>query len=68
MTEKIGVLGKKTTQRTDVERIVVTPLPTVYGKFRRSAISTTNAATSKWPSCTATSAPKTCSPGSTRNA
>lgn len=34
MTEKIGVLGKKTTQRTDVERIVVTPLPTVYGKFR----------------------------------
>jgi GTP cyclohydrolase II len=37
MTEKIGVLGKKASQRsqrTDVERVVVTPLPTVYGEFR----------------------------------
>ncbi|NED00793.1 GTP cyclohydrolase II, partial [Streptomyces sp. SID6648] len=34
MTEKVGVLGKKTSRRTDVERIVETPLPTVYGKFR----------------------------------
>jgi len=34
MTDKIGVLGKKTAQRTGVERIVNAPLPTVYGKFR----------------------------------
>ncbi|MEU0472528.1 GTP cyclohydrolase II [Streptomyces olivaceus] len=37
MTEKVGVLGKKASQRsrrTDVERVVVTPLPTVYGAFR----------------------------------
>ncbi|MFE1112640.1 GTP cyclohydrolase II [Streptomyces rochei] len=34
MTEKIGVLGEQPAQRTDVERVVVTPLPTVYGQFR----------------------------------
>ncbi|MFI8230502.1 GTP cyclohydrolase II [Streptomyces sp. NPDC085900] len=34
MTEKIGVLGKKTAKRTGVERIVNAPLPTVYGQFR----------------------------------
>ncbi|WP_416977393.1 GTP cyclohydrolase II [Streptomyces sp. T028] len=34
MTEKIGVLGKKTAQRTGVERVVNAPLPTVYGKFQ----------------------------------
>ncbi|MFF4587292.1 GTP cyclohydrolase II [Streptomyces sp. NPDC000345] len=34
MTEKIGVLGKKTSQRTGVERVVNAPLPTVYGKFQ----------------------------------
>lgn len=34
MTEKIGVLGTKTPQRTGVERIVNAPLPTVYGKFQ----------------------------------
>jgi GTP cyclohydrolase II len=34
MTDKIGVLGKKTAQRTGVERIVNAPLPTVYGQFR----------------------------------
>jgi 3,4-dihydroxy 2-butanone 4-phosphate synthase / GTP cyclohydrolase II len=34
MTEKIGVLGKKTPQRTGVERVVNAPLPTVYGKFQ----------------------------------
>ncbi|MCZ4607937.1 GTP cyclohydrolase II [Streptomyces chartreusis] len=37
MTEKIGVLGKKSTQRTQrsgVERVVNAPLPTVYGEFR----------------------------------
>ncbi|WP_133913785.1 GTP cyclohydrolase II [Streptomyces sp. NBC_00582] len=34
MTEKMGVLGKKTPQRTGVERVVNAPLPTVYGKFQ----------------------------------
>jgi len=34
MTDKIGVLGKKTAKRTGVERIVNAPLPTVYGQFR----------------------------------
>ncbi|MFH0515856.1 GTP cyclohydrolase II [Streptomyces sp. M41] len=37
MTEKIGVLGKKTAQRTQrsgAERVVNAPLPTVYGEFR----------------------------------
>ncbi|CAM5587702.1 MULTISPECIES: GTP cyclohydrolase II [Streptomyces] len=37
MTDKIGVLGKKSgqrTQRSGVERVVNTPLPTVYGQFR----------------------------------
>ena len=37
MTEKIGVLGKKSAQRTQrsgVERVVNAPLPTVYGEFR----------------------------------
>ncbi|MFM9445841.1 GTP cyclohydrolase II [Streptomyces acidiscabies] len=34
MTEKIGVLGKKTPQRTGVERVVNAPLPTVYGPFQ----------------------------------
>ncbi|MCX4885075.1 MULTISPECIES: GTP cyclohydrolase II [unclassified Streptomyces] len=34
MTDKIGVLGKKSAQRTGVERIVNAPLPTVYGQFR----------------------------------
>ncbi|MFE5188914.1 GTP cyclohydrolase II [Streptomyces sp. NPDC056628] len=37
MTDKIGVLGKKSgqrTQRSGVERVVSAPLPTVYGQFR----------------------------------
>ncbi|MBB6414834.1 GTP cyclohydrolase II [Streptomyces sp. AK010] len=34
MTEKVGVLGKKSTQRTGVERVVNAPLPTVYGEFQ----------------------------------
>ncbi|MEV7288966.1 GTP cyclohydrolase II [Streptomyces sp. NPDC093252] len=34
MTENIGVLGKKSPQRTGVERMVNAPLPTVYGKFQ----------------------------------
>ena len=34
MTDKIGVLGKKSAKRTGVERIVNAPLPTVYGQFR----------------------------------
>ncbi|MFI9833383.1 MAG: GTP cyclohydrolase II [Streptomyces sp.] len=34
MTDNIGVLGKKSPQRTGVERIVNAPLPTVYGQFR----------------------------------
>ncbi|MFD7136191.1 GTP cyclohydrolase II [Streptomyces sp. NPDC059894] len=34
MTEKIGVLGKKSPQRTGVERVVNAPLPTVYGNFQ----------------------------------
>ncbi|MFC4504332.1 MULTISPECIES: GTP cyclohydrolase II [Streptomyces] len=34
MTDKVGVLGKKTPQRTGVERVVNAPLPTVYGKFQ----------------------------------
>ncbi|MDT0388065.1 GTP cyclohydrolase II [Streptomyces sp. DSM 41921] len=34
MTEKIGVLGKKSPQRTGVERVVNAPLPTVYGAFQ----------------------------------
>ncbi|MDT9695503.1 GTP cyclohydrolase II [Streptomyces sp. P17] len=33
MTEKVGVLGKKSQKRTGVERVVNAPLPTVYGKF-----------------------------------
>ncbi|MFI9772364.1 GTP cyclohydrolase II [Streptomyces sp. NPDC052415] len=33
MTEKVGVLGKKSQQRTGVERVVNAPLPTVYGQF-----------------------------------
>ncbi|MBC9724371.1 GTP cyclohydrolase II [Streptomyces sp. TRM68367] len=34
MTEKIGVLGAKSAQRTGVERVVNAPLPTMYGKFQ----------------------------------
>ncbi|WP_030422299.1 GTP cyclohydrolase II [Streptomyces sp. SCSIO 75703] len=34
MTDSMGMLGKKAAQRTGVERVVVTPLPTVYGEFR----------------------------------
>ncbi|WP_037673105.1 GTP cyclohydrolase II [Streptomyces griseus] len=34
MTEKIGVLGTKSPQRTGVERVVNAPLPTVYGQFQ----------------------------------
>ncbi|MFF1305708.1 GTP cyclohydrolase II [Streptomyces sp. NPDC058307] len=34
MTDKVGVLGKKASQRTGVERVVNAPLPTVYGKFQ----------------------------------
>ncbi|MFJ3669781.1 GTP cyclohydrolase II [Streptomyces sp. NPDC090106] len=34
MTDNIGVLGKKSSQRTGVERVVNAPLPTVYGEFR----------------------------------
>ncbi|MEU6103393.1 GTP cyclohydrolase II [Streptomyces flaveolus] len=34
MTENIGVLGKKSPRRTDVERVVNVPLPTVYGQFQ----------------------------------
>ncbi|MER5217969.1 GTP cyclohydrolase II [Streptomyces sp. NPDC002838] len=34
MTEKIGVLGTKSPQRTGVERVVNAPLPTVYGNFQ----------------------------------
>ncbi|PZT71358.1 GTP cyclohydrolase II [Streptomyces sp. SW4] len=34
MTENVGVLGKKAPRRTDVERVVNAPLPTVYGKFQ----------------------------------
>ncbi|MER7402726.1 GTP cyclohydrolase II [Streptomyces sp. NPDC000070] len=34
MTEKMGVLGKKSPQRTGVERVVNAPLPTVYGNFQ----------------------------------
>ncbi|MFJ4624028.1 GTP cyclohydrolase II [Streptomyces sp. NPDC088812] len=34
MTEKIGVLGKKSPQRSGVERVVNAPLPTVYGNFQ----------------------------------
>ncbi|KAB2975769.1 MULTISPECIES: GTP cyclohydrolase II [unclassified Streptomyces] len=37
MTDKIGVLGEKSgqrTQRSGVERVVNAPLPTVYGQFR----------------------------------
>ncbi|MBC2900357.1 GTP cyclohydrolase II [Streptomyces cupreus] len=34
MTEKVGVLGKKSQKRTGVERVVNAPLPTVYGEFR----------------------------------
>ncbi|WP_037885786.1 GTP cyclohydrolase II [Streptomyces viridochromogenes] len=37
MTEKIGVLGKKSAQRSQrsgAERVVNAPLPTVYGEFR----------------------------------
>ncbi|MGW0911233.1 GTP cyclohydrolase II [Streptomyces sp. NPDC002784] len=33
MTEKVGVLGMKSQQRTGVERVVNAPLPTVYGQF-----------------------------------
>ncbi|MER7485690.1 GTP cyclohydrolase II [Streptomyces sp. NPDC126497] len=34
MTEKVGVLGKKSQRRTGVERVVNAPLPTVYGAFQ----------------------------------
>src|SRR5690242_19649417 len=34
MTEKVGVLGKKPSRRTGVERVVNAPLPTVYGAFQ----------------------------------
>ncbi|MFE2279541.1 GTP cyclohydrolase II [Streptomyces sp. NPDC059454] len=34
MTEKVGVLGKKPSRRTGVERVVNAPLPTVYGTFQ----------------------------------
>ncbi|MEV5430500.1 GTP cyclohydrolase II [Streptomyces sp. NPDC052701] len=34
MTEKIGVLGEKSPQRTGAERVVNAPLPTVYGNFQ----------------------------------
>jgi 3,4-dihydroxy 2-butanone 4-phosphate synthase/GTP cyclohydrolase II len=34
MTDNVGVLGKKSPQRTGVERVVNAPLPTVYGQFR----------------------------------
>jgi GTP cyclohydrolase II len=34
MTENIGVLGKKSPRRSGAERVVNTPLPTVYGKFQ----------------------------------
>jgi GTP cyclohydrolase II len=34
MTEKVGVLGKKSPRRTGVERVVNAPLPTVYGNFQ----------------------------------
>lgn len=34
MTEKTGVLGTKSPQRTGVERVVNAPLPTAYGKFQ----------------------------------
>ncbi|MFI9155829.1 GTP cyclohydrolase II [Streptomyces sp. NPDC053367] len=33
MTEKLGVLAKKSAPRTGVERVVNAPLPTVYGQF-----------------------------------
>ncbi len=60
MTEKIGVLGKKAAQRTDVERVVVTPLPTVTANSGHSAITTTSAVTSKWHWSTAIRAPTAC--------
>ncbi|MCS0599926.1 GTP cyclohydrolase II [Streptomyces sp. LP11] len=34
MTENIGVLGKKSPRRSGTERVVNTPLPTVYGQFQ----------------------------------
>ncbi|MER6348049.1 GTP cyclohydrolase II [Streptomyces sp. NPDC001595] len=34
MTENLGVIGGKSTQRTGVERVVNAPLPTVYGQFQ----------------------------------
>ncbi|WP_333773073.1 GTP cyclohydrolase II [Streptomyces sp. IBSBF 3136] len=34
MTENLGVLGKKSSRRSGAERVVNTPLPTVYGKFQ----------------------------------
>ncbi|MDO0924845.1 GTP cyclohydrolase II [Streptomyces sp. TG1A-8] len=34
MTENIGVLGGTSPRRPGVERVVNTPLPTVYGQFR----------------------------------
>ncbi|MFI8347116.1 GTP cyclohydrolase II [Streptomyces sp. NPDC085596] len=34
MTENIGVFGGKTPRRSGTERVVNTPLPTVYGEFQ----------------------------------
>ncbi|MER6473582.1 GTP cyclohydrolase II [Streptomyces collinus] len=34
MTENLGVLGKKSSRRSGAERVVNTPLPTVYGEFQ----------------------------------
>ncbi|MFF0384565.1 GTP cyclohydrolase II [Streptomyces sp. NPDC004286] len=34
MTENIGVLGGKSPRRSGTERVVNTPLPTVYGEFQ----------------------------------
>ncbi|MFG2602998.1 GTP cyclohydrolase II [Streptomyces sp. NPDC048514] len=34
MTENLGVLGKKSPRRSGAERVVNTPLPTVYGQFQ----------------------------------
>ncbi|WP_345617493.1 GTP cyclohydrolase II [Streptomyces ziwulingensis] len=34
MTEEVGVPGPKSMPRTDVERVVTVPLPTVHGQFR----------------------------------
>ncbi|MFE3633513.1 GTP cyclohydrolase II [Streptomyces cellostaticus] len=34
MTENLGVLGEKSSRRSGAERVVNTPLPTVYGQFQ----------------------------------